>query len=327
MTDTELLALRDVTLCDVARITGGRLIGPDRPVRHLRPLSADPVPVATLTYATDRFLGGLEGKSFAAAIVTDHGEDATEAGVVHADPVRAFFSLHRALVERGAYPRLEGRRGVGVEIATTAVVHDGVIIGDDVHIGDHVVLMANTVLADGVRIQAGTVIGEPGFQVADGDTGRYLVPHAGGVHLGAGVSIGANCAIDRALFSTFTTLGPGSMADNLVHIAHDVMIGERCTLTAAVELSGSVVLEDDVWLAPKTCCNQFIRFGRGAYTGTGSVVVRDVPSFTLVMGSPARVAGRVCLCRAKLPGDIGRVDCPHCERSYVIDADGVAVAA
>ena len=117
------------------------------------------------------------------------------------------------------------------------------------------------------------------------------------------------------------------MLDNLVHVAHDVVIGERCTLTASVELSGSVVLEDDVWLAPRTCCNQFIRFGRGAYTGTGSVVVRDVPQFTLVAGSPAREFGSVCLCRAKLPAETGTVECPSCGRKYVIDGDGVAEAA
>ncbi len=323
----ELLALRDVTLSDVARITGGRLVGEDAPIRHLRPLSADSIPDGSLAYASGHFVDELANAPFEAAIVPASGVGASRSVIVHEDPQVAFFALQRSLAESGAYPTIASHRGDRVRIADSAVVHDGTVIGDDVRIGDHVVVMPNSVLDDGVEIQAGTVVGEPGFQVAGDGTGRYLVPHAGGVHLRAGVSIGANCAVDRALFSTFTTLGADTMLDNLVHVAHDVMIGDRCTLTASVELSGSVVLEDDVWLAPRTCCNQFVRFGRGAYTGTGSVVVRDVPAFTLVAGSPARVFGRVCLCRAKLPSDDGPVECGSCGRRFLVDGDAVAEAA
>lgn len=323
MIGSEVLALADVTLADVARLAGGQLVGADVAVAHLRPLSADTIPDGTLTYATAPFVSEFTAKPFSAAIVPADSAIDGSSVVVHSDPARAFFTLHRALVAAGAYPVLETRRGERVDVARSAVVHPGTVVGDDVVIGDQAVIMPNTVLDDGVRVQAGAVIGEPGFQVSDDGETRFLVPHAGGVHLGRGVSVGANCTIDRAIFSTFTTLGPETMLDNLVHVAHDTVIGARCTLTAAVELSGSVVLEDDVWLAPRTCCNQFIRFGRGAYTGTGSVVVRDVDPFTLVVGSPARPVGRVCLCRAKLPAEIGRVDCERCGRSYDIDETGV----
>lgn len=326
MTDTDRLALQDVSLSDVARIVGGRLEGQDRPIRHIRPLSSSSVPDNTLTYATGAFLTLLETKPFDAAFVSKPVDLSTPSLVIHPNPAQALFSAHRHLVEAGAYAVLETRRGSGSRIAATAVVHHGTELGDDVTVGDCAVIMPNTVLGDGVSIQAGTVIGEPGLQVAEDDSGRYLVPHAGGVLIGSGVSVGANCAIDRGLFSTFTTIGPETMLDNLIHVAHDVSIGARCTLTAAVELSGSAVLEDDVWLAPRTCCNQFIRFGRGAYTGTGSVVVRDVPAFTLVKGSPAKAAGRVCLCRAKLESDTHPIECHSCGRTYLLIDAGVVLA-
>jgi UDP-3-O-[3-hydroxymyristoyl] glucosamine N-acyltransferase len=325
VSDHDALALTDISLSDIARLCSGRLEGPDRPIRHLRPLSAHEIPDDTLTYASDRFVDELAAKPFAAAIVTKPIPIVGVSLVIHPNPPQALFSAHRALVAMDAYRGLVTQRGVGVRIANSAVVYEGTILGDHTTIGDNAVVMPNTVLGEGVSVQAGTVIGEPGLQVAEDGSGRYLVPHAGGVRIDSGVSIGANCAIDRGLFSTFTRIGSETMLDNLVHVAHDVAIGSRCTLTAAVELSGSAVLADDVWLAPRTCCNQFIRFGRGAYTGTGSVVVRDVAPFTLVIGSPARPAGPVCLCRSKLPSDEGLVSCPNCSRLYAIDSDGVTL--
>ncbi len=315
----DALALDGVSLADVASLCAGTLVGEDVPVAHLRPVSAVDPPPSTLSYAVGgRFLDELAAKDFAAAIVTPDGAEAwgPRPAVVHPEPATAFYRVHTALVESQAYGRFPSHRGLGVSVAPSAVVHPSVWIGDGVEIGDHVTLLPNTALAAGVRIQAGTVVGGDGFQVADIGRGRFLVPHAGGVVAGEGVSIGSNCCIDKGLFSVVTSLGAGTMLDNLVHVAHDVTIGARCTLTAKVELSGVVTLEDDVWLAPNTCCNQFVRFGRGAYTGTGSVVVRDVAPFTLVRGNPAKPAGHMCLCRTKLGPVDPEATCGACGRRY-----------
>ncbi len=313
------LALTDVTLTDVAGLCGGELAGDDAPISHLRPVSTKDPPEATLSYAVDElFLDELVRRDFAAAILTAEGAAVwgNRPAVIHPQPAIAFYQVHTELVRAGAYGNFPEHRGVGGSVATSAKVHPSVWIGDDVEIGDHVTLLPNTALADGVRIQAGTVIAGDGFQVTDIGEGRFLVPHAGGVVLGNGVSIGSNCCVDKGLFSAVTSLGPGTMLDNLVHVAHDVTIGKRCTLTAKVELSGVVTLDDDVWLAPNTSCNQFIRFGRGAYTGTGSVVVRDVAPFTLVRGNPAKPAGHMCLCRTKLGPFETETTCGVCGRRY-----------
>jgi UDP-3-O-[3-hydroxymyristoyl] glucosamine N-acyltransferase len=318
--DIDLLALPDIPLSELATMVDGRLDGPDRPIRHLRPASTHP-PAATIGYGAGGYVDEIASRGFSAAIVAPADRDrlGDRPAILHQDPRAAFFSLHTELVRRSIYPTMTARRGTNVRVGTSSSIHEGVRIGDDVVIGDHVTIMPNTVLSDGVGVQSGSVVGEPGFQVAESRSGRYLVPHAGGVYLGSGVSIGANDCIDRAIFSTYTTLDDETMLDNLVHVAHDVEIGSRCTLTAHTELSGSVTLEDDVWLAPRTCCNQFVRFGRGAYTGTGSVVVRDVDPFTLVKGNPARPGGNVCLCRTKLDVSTGAADCDGCGRTYRVE--------
>lgn len=320
---TAPLGIRELSLSEVAAVVGGRLDGPDAPIAHLRPASSDALPTDTLGYATGRFIEDLIERPFAAAIM--RADDRRRAPhvpvVIHENPASAFFVLHRFLVDEHRYPIIPTERAGSARVAPSAVVHEGTQIGEDVVVGDHATILPNTIVGDGTRIQAGAVVGEPGFQVADGPEGRFLVPHAGGVRLEAGVSVGANSCVDRAIFSTFTTLGSETMLDNFVHVAHDVSIGRRCTLTAHAELSGSVVLEDDVWIAPRTATNQFVRFGRGAFTGTGSVVIRDVPAFQLVKGNPARPGGFMCLCKTRLDPEVPESACPGCGRCFRYDGE------
>lgn len=317
------LALRDVGLADVARLSGGRLAGDDIPISHLRRLSARHVPPGTLAYAEEGFVDRLVGGGFAAAIVAPEGLTrwGSRPAVVHHDPATAFYRTHVALVGRGAYGRFPTGRGTGGRLASSAVIHESVWIGDEVEIGDHVTVHGNVALADGARIEAGTVLGGDGFLVVDLGQGRTVIPHAGGVVLGEGAVVGSNCSIDRGLFSTVTSLGPETMVDSLTYLAHDVTIGARCTITAQVDLSGVVTVGDDVWIGPNTSCNQFISFGRGAYTGTGSVVVNDVPPFTLVRGNPARPAGHMCLCHRKLAPPDPTTRCSRCGRRYRLTGD------
>jgi len=313
----DALALRDVTLGDLARLCGGTLLGEDRPVLHLRPVGAPPVR-HSLTYAAGTRSAHHLHES---AIVrpADLGAiDVQRVSIIaHREPSEAFFQIHAKLTDAGRYGTLDDARGTDVQAASTAVLHRGVQIGNGVRIGEGAVVFPNTIVGDAVIIAAGAIVGGDGFEVATSGGHRALVPHTGGVFLAPGVTVGSQSCIDRGLFSTFTVLGRETMLDNLVHVAHDVRIGERCTLTACSELSGCAVMEDDVWYAPGSACNQFVRFGRGALVGTGSVVVRDVDPFTLVRGNPARPAGQVCLCRAKLAiGDEWVVRCPSCGREY-----------
>jgi UDP-3-O-[3-hydroxymyristoyl] glucosamine N-acyltransferase len=196
-------------------------------------------------------------------------------------------------------------------------VHSGVRIENEVRIDEGAVVYPNTILGEGAVVQAGAVVGGDGFQAVVVGNRRTPIPHAGGVVIGAGTVIGSQTCVDRGLHSTFTTVGEETMLDNQVHVARDVRIGARCTLGAGSRLSCCAELDDDVWYGPAGVCDQFVRFGRGALIGAGSVVVDDVDPFTLVRGNPARPAGQVCLCRTTMTiGDEWVVRCTSCGREY-----------
>jgi UDP-3-O-[3-hydroxymyristoyl] glucosamine N-acyltransferase len=319
------LELDDVTTRDLAGMTGAELVGPDQAVRHLRPLSipADPDSVTWLgspAYVDDFARSDMSAVFTTPAIADLLVREGSRPMLVHPHPKDAFFAAHLALVDRSRYPILPDRRGTGCRVAGSAVIHDGVDLGDDVTIGDHVTIHTNSVLGDGVIVQDGAVIGGDGFQIGLVDGRRRVIPHIGGVALGDGVSVGNGTMFDKGLFSTFTTAGSEAMFDNLIHVGHDAMIGARATVVAGGVIGGLVSIGDDAWFGLGAVANQLLTLGRGSYVGSAAMVTRDVPPFTLVYGNPAKPAGEVCLCRARLDGsDSPR--CGSCGTSY-LRADG-----
>jgi len=112
-------------------------------------------------------------------------------------------------------------------------------IGDDVFLGSNVVIGSKTVIGNQVNIDSGTVISSQGFgNVQDSNNQWTHIYHQGGVIIGSNVSIGASCCIDKATLD-FTIIESGVIIDNLVHIAHNVTIGENTAIAAKVGIAGS----------------------------------------------------------------------------------------
>ena len=134
--------------------------------------------------------------------------------------------------------------GNKVTLGHRVVLHPNVVIGDNVKLGDdvrvfpNVTILERCIIGSRVTIHAGSVIGSDGFGfVPEGK--RYIkIPHTGIVQIDDDVEIGANNAIDRATFGK-TWIQSGVKTDNLVHIAHNVTVGENTLLVAQVGLSGS----------------------------------------------------------------------------------------
>ncbi len=145
--------------------------------------------------------------------------------------------------------------GKNVSIGKNCILMAGVFIGDNVTIGDNVLLYPNVVIyrdcvvGNDVIIHSGTVVGSDGFGFAHTKDGKYIkIYQNGNVVIGNDVEIGANCAIDRAAFAS-TKIESGVRLDNLIHIAHNCIIGRGSILTGQVGLAGSTVLKEYVVMA------------------------------------------------------------------------------
>jgi len=165
-------------------------------------------------------------------------------------------------------------------------VGPGCQIGDDVCLFPNVVLYARTQLGHRVTIHAGTVIGSDGYGYVF-DEGRHRkVLQVGNVVIHDDVEIGANACIDRAALGS-TVIGQGTKIDNLVHVAHNVVIGRHCLVMGQVGFAGSTRLGDYCVIASQSGIAGHLKLGTQATVGAKSGVMRDVPDKGTVLGIPA----------------------------------------
>jgi UDP-3-O-[3-hydroxymyristoyl] glucosamine N-acyltransferase len=101
------------------------------------------------------------------------------------------------------------------------------------------------------------------------------------------VEIGANAAIDRAAFGT-TVIGAGTKIDNLVHVAHNVVMGKNCLVMGQCGFAGSTQLGDYAVIASQSGIAGHLKLGRQATVGAKSGVMRDVGDGETVLGIPAQ---------------------------------------
>lgn len=146
--------------------------------------------------------------------------------------------------------------GFDTKIGDNCIIMAGSFIGDNVTIGDNTIIYPNVTIyrdckvGNNTTIHAGTVVGSDGFGFAtDRKTGTHIkIYQNGNVTVGNNVEIGSNCTIDRAAFSS-TIIEDMVRIDNLVHIAHNCVVGYGSILVTQVGLSGSTILKEFVVMA------------------------------------------------------------------------------
>jgi UDP-3-O-[3-hydroxymyristoyl] glucosamine N-acyltransferase len=185
--------------------------------------------------------------------------------------------------------------GAGVQVGdrtvilANCVIADGVCLGDDCMLHPNVTLYSNVKLGSRVILHSGTVIGSDGFGYARKASGIAKIPQIGGVIIEDDVEVGANVTIDRATMNS-TVIGAGTKIDNLVQIAHNVVIGRNCLIAGMTGIGGSVRLGDGVTLAGGVSVVDHVEIGAKALVGAVSLVTKDVPAGEAVWGTPARRA-------------------------------------
>lgn len=177
-------------------------------------------------------------------------------------------------------------------IGERVVIFPGVVIMENCKIGSDTVIFPNVAIYDNckignnVRIHSGTVIGADGFGYFRDSSGHVKIPQVGIVEIGDDVEIGANCTIDRATLG-ITQIKSGTKIDNLVHIGHNVRIGERDILVAQVGISGSTEIGNDSILAGQVGVVDHVKIGNNVIVGAQSGVANDIKESGMFMGAPA----------------------------------------
>lgn len=180
----------------------------------------------------------------------------------------------------------------GAEIGSNSVISAGCKIGENSKLGkncrldNNVVIYHNCIIGNNVIIQANSTIGSTGFGYYFIEGGHKLIPHNGGVVIEDFVEIGANSCVDRAKFGN-TVIGAGTKIDNLVQIAHNVVIGKCCLIVGQVGISGSCKIGDGVVLAGQVGLVDNIEIGEGSVVGAQSGVVGNIAAGQQVFGTPA----------------------------------------
>lgn len=181
----------------------------------------------------------------------------------------------------------------GARVGAHTIIGPGVCIGHEAVIGDHCLLYANVVVRERclvgnrVILHPGAVIGSDGFGYDFVDGAYRKVPQVGIVRIEDDVEIGANATIDRGRFGS-TWIKRGVKIDNLVQIAHNVIVDEHTAIAAQAGISGSTVVGKHVRIAGQAGTVGHITIGDGAILGAQSGVNHDVPDGQFVFGYPAQ---------------------------------------
>ncbi len=202
------------------------------------------------------------------------------------------------------------------EVGPGSVLQASVFLGKGARVGEGCWIMpgcmiaAACVLANRVRLQPGVVIGSDGFGYEFVQGRHEKIPQIGSVVVEDDVEIGANSTLDRARFSR-TIVGEGTKIDNLVQIAHNVIIGKHCILCSQVGISGSTIVEDYVIMGGQAGIGGHITLGKGSKIGGQTGVAYNLPAGSYVNGTPAipyMLERRLQVLHQRLPDLFKRVE-------------------
>jgi len=181
----------------------------------------------------------------------------------------------------------------GAVIGNRSAIHAGTYIGHHTILGENCLIYPNVtirervVIGNKVIIHSGTVIGADGFGYVPVDGKHEKIPQVGTVVIEDDVEIGACVTIDRARFDK-TIVGRGTKIDNLVQIAHNVVIGQNALIAGQAGISGSVTVGNGAILAGQAGIAGHLSIGDGAIVSAKAGVSKSIPANTQVTGYPAR---------------------------------------
>jgi UDP-3-O-[3-hydroxymyristoyl] glucosamine N-acyltransferase len=319
-----------MTLKEIALLLGGTVVGSEIVViENIRPL--EEAGTGDITFiANKKYLKHLKTTKASAILAIPQTQAEGKNLVLVPDPYAAFGKLltlfypvehsyngisNDAYIEEGAtispeatvFPRAYISRGA--EIKKGTVIYPGVFIGCNACIGENSILYANVtvyhncIIGNRVILHSGVIIGGDGFGFAAPGKVNQKIPQVGFVQIDDDVEIGANSTIDRATLGK-TWIGRNVKIDNLVQIAHNVVIGENSVITAQVGISGSTKIGKSVIIGGQAGLVGHINIGDNVMIAAKSGIHKDIEPGQIVAGNPQlpyRQWLKVEACKAKLP--------------------------
>ncbi|APJ05198.1 UDP-3-O-(3-hydroxymyristoyl)glucosamine N-acyltransferase [Silvanigrella aquatica] len=183
--------------------------------------------------------------------------------------------------------------GPGAKVGAQTVVYSGCFIGATSSVGADCLLYPNVVIREGCTVgdrcifNPGSVIGGDGFGFAATEKENVKIPQIGGVQIANDVEIGANTTIDRGAMAD-TKVGSQTKIDNLVMIAHNVVIGEFCFIAAQTGIAGSANIGDRVIMGGQVGVAGHLKIGNKSILTAQSGISKNIPEGQMWGGSPAR---------------------------------------
>ena len=304
--------MKTVTLDEIARLTGGTLIGDGTRTVHgiCEPKEAS---AEMLCVVWDRRI--LQTIAADVPVLAEKGTLSGRDGIELKSPREALVSL-LPLFER----RQEEPEGIhkSAHIAHDAIIGDGVCIGpgcvisSGARIGDRVMLQANvfvgqyasigsdsrieasvsiqdfTEIGSRVIIHSGCVIGCDGFGFVPSEGGSWTkIPQIGTVVIEDDVELGANCSVDRATFGV-TRIRRGAKIGAITHVAHNCDLGENCMIVGFVGLGGSIKIGKNAVRAGMVGIADHVTIGDNVTVAGRSGVTKDIKDRLIVSGFPAQ---------------------------------------
>ena len=296
--------MKSLTLQEIASASQGELRGdPQRRITGAAPLG-DATENEISFFGNARYGAQLRTTRASAIFVPEDFSESISIDQIRVkDPTKAFEQMAQHFApppirfEPGVHPSAvihkSAKLGQGVSIQPCAVIESGVEIGDNVvigagsYVGHETVIGADCVIYPNVTIRerskigarviihAGAVIGADGFGF-EPEQGRYeKQPQIGIVQIDDDVEIGANVAIDRARFGR-TWIQRGVKIDNLVHLAHNVVIGEDTLMAAQVGIAGSTRVGKRVIMGGQVGAVGHVEIGDNTILGAKTGVSKSI---------------------------------------------------
>ncbi len=300
-------------LKELAQWVGGTVVG-DGEIEISGVAAIEEARIGEITFiASPKYLPNLRETNASAIIVSKEVTQANRPLLCVANPHLAFTKILTLFSEKPYQPKgidshtwISPTAKLGKDltlypfvyigdrcsIGDRVTLYPGVYVGEDSAIGEdsilysHVSIYSGTLIGKRVILHSGVVVGSDGFAYVKEGKKNVKIPQVGRAEIEDDVEIGANTTIDRAALGR-TIIRRGVKIDNLVQVAHTVVIGEDSILCAQVGISGSTKIGSNVTLAGQVGVVDHVEIGDDVMVGAQSGVMNDLPSNQAYIGSPA----------------------------------------